>query len=168
MPLIIHEHRITPLHNYGFRLQSEIMAVRYHRKVLRRGPTGRDYLRPAHLDSIPGSRVVVHGVEEVTANKLLRAPIILASQFHCGAEVLNLPRGISFPPRTHESPNLLYCTFGRGTVALQEQQLEVYPGELIHVPALVPHEVGATLGAPFRLLVVPPQSGWLREADPGG
>ena len=110
--------------------------------------------RLLHMECDPEDGVKVHGVEGVTANKLFRVPVVLDSRYYFGAEVLNIPSGVSFPPHIHEGHHLLYCTFGRGTVTFEEQQLQVFPGELIYVPGLVPHAVGATLGDSFRLLAI--------------
>lgn len=113
-----------------------------------------DKFRLAYMDDDPALRAKVHGVTGVTATELFRVPIVVDSEHHFGAEVLHIPNGASFPPHIHEGHHLLYCTHGRGTVTFEEHQLEVFPGELIYVPGLVPHAVGATLGKSLHLMAI--------------
>lgn len=70
---------------------------------------------------------------------------------------------------THDVPQVLHCTEGRGVLATKDQQNLVEPGDIVVVPAGEEHWHGATADSHFVHLSIrlPGESHWTR-IDPRG
>jgi quercetin dioxygenase-like cupin family protein len=55
---------------------------------------------------------------------------------------------------THQSPQVLHCTEGRGILATRDARNEVGPGDIVHVAPGEEHWHGATAGSAFTHLSI--------------
>ncbi|HJX12407.1 MAG TPA: cupin domain-containing protein [Dehalococcoidales bacterium] len=71
-----------------------------------------------------------------------------------GAAMVNFSAGARCKLHTHDYPQVLYVTRGKGVVATEKERHEVTPGTLIFIPAKEPHWHGATGKEAFSHLSV--------------
>lgn len=55
---------------------------------------------------------------------------------------------------THQSPQVLHCTEGRGILATRETRAEVGPGDIVHIAPGEEHWHGATSDSDFAHLSI--------------
>jgi quercetin dioxygenase-like cupin family protein len=83
---------------------------------------------------------------------------------------------VSFSPgartywHTHESPQVLHCTEGRGVLATRAERAEVGPGDIVHIAPGEEHWHGAAPDSPFTHLSirVTGDTEWTDEDPLGG
>jgi quercetin dioxygenase-like cupin family protein len=68
---------------------------------------------------------------------------------------------------THDVPQVLYCTEGRGILATEHQRNEVGPGDVVYVPAGEMHWHGAAEDSAFtHVSIRPPGESHWTDRDP--
>ncbi len=58
--------------------------------------------------------------------------------------VVRFPRGVRRPWSAHEQDQYAWIFTGKGIIAFGDEEIEVYPGQLIFVPANTMHQHGAS------------------------
>lgn len=78
------------------------------------------------------------------------------------------PRGAGAPPHTHPETEHFQVLRGQVTVQLEDQTLELYPGDTVHIPSGLPHSFSCTAGEEAEFVAVASPAGhedFFREAD---
>ena len=108
----------------------------------------------------------VHRWDEIALEKIteMMSQKIIAGEREMLAQIY-LKRGALVPMHTHESEQMTYILQGALKVMVDGEELTVREGEVLHIPAGIPHQSEA-LEDTFELDVFSPvRQEWLRDAE---
>jgi unsaturated pyranuronate lyase len=110
--------------------------------------------------------VRVHRWDEIALEKITEmiSQKIVSGEREMLAQIY-LKRGALVPMHSHESEQMTYILQGALKVMVNGEELTVREGEVLHIPARVPHQAEA-LEDTFELDVFSPvRQDWLRDAE---
>ena len=120
-------------------------------------------MKKMHVDQITGM--------ELNSHPLFKGPvsiqILLTDEAakQLGMLMVRFGRGVRNKFHAHSTDQVLFVTSGRGIVATEQEQVEIRPGDIIHIPAGEKHWHGATEDSEMSHLAIEAAGGELTQLE---
>jgi len=82
-----------------------------------------------------------------------------------GMLMVRFSKGVRNKFHSHSTDQVLFVTSGKGIVATEEEELEIQPGDIIHIPAGEKHWHGATEDSEMSHLAIEAAGGELTQVE---